>query len=187
MVKSLEFIRPAGIPYSLLNFQFYFENENSRWINILHSAGMQLVYYKARTCYTFPQNEFYELLLLQNTEQLHETKYNWLVMKGVFEGVPSIKLRWAIENGKQFSRMHPENRLDREQFYFHRMPEPDNDIIISEGTSDPVFYHFFCSEVYIDPNKESEINLYYLNTYSSVDQILDRWFDENGQPASRDH
>src|SRR5690625_3392474 len=165
MVKSLEFIRPEGIPYTLLSVQFYFENENSHWINLYHAAGMQLVYNVTRICYVLPQNRFYELLQLQNTKALHEQKYNWLIMKGIFEGIPPIKLKWSIENEKLFSRIHPDTPADREYLYFHRMPERGNDIILSEGEEKPVFYHFFCNDIHIVPNKEPAMNLFYLNAY----------------------
>ena len=62
----------------------YFENQNTHIIDMYHAGGMNLVYNITKVCYVYPENEFYELLQLQNIEELHEPKYDWLLMKGMY-------------------------------------------------------------------------------------------------------
>jgi len=186
MIKSLEFVRPEDIPYMLLNFQFYFENENSHWINIYHAAGMQLVYHITKACYVFPQNCFYQLLQLHNKNEIHVPKYDWLLMKGAFEGIAKIKVGVVIENEDVFTTVHPEVQLEKTVLDLHRLPEEGNDIVIMDRKAErSIFYHFFCSSA-PDLAESVYIHLFYLNTYDSIDRVLDLWFDENNVPRNVD-
>lgn len=182
MIKSFEILRPAGIPYRLLSFKFYFENVNTHILDLYHAAGMELVYFIAKSCYVFPQNEFYQLLQLQNTEELHEPKYNWLSVKGIFGEAPKTAAIIYIENEGLLNTQQPNHHFNKDQLFLNRLPEPGNDIVISDTMNDSLFYHFFCNEVTGSSMRLSPfISMIYLNSYANIHEIINLWFDEENK------
>jgi len=170
----------------LLNFQFYFENENSHWINIYHAAGMRLVYHITHACYVFPQDCFYQLLQLHNKEATHIPKYDWLLMKGIFDGRASINISLVIENQDAFRVVEPHDEIGKMPLSLFRVPEEGDDIVvIGKRTDRFIFFHFFCCNLFSSPEGIA-IHLFFLNAYDSIDHILDLWFDKNGSPMDRD-
>jgi hypothetical protein len=182
MIKSLEIIRPADFPYRLIYFDFFFNTINSHILNIHHAAGMNFVYEQMKICYVFPQNEFYQLLRLQNTEEPHIQKYNWILMKGIFAGEPAIKADIQIENEEILDLLQQDNHLDKKHLYLYRLPERENDIVISEEMSTTVFHHFICNEAFISaPDSFPFINMIYLNSYNNLYHLLNLWFNEENK------
>jgi hypothetical protein len=181
MIKSFEIIRPADIPYRLLSFQFFFENINSHILNLYHAAGMNLIYHITKTCYLFPQNEFYQLLKLQNTEEPHEEKYNWILMKGIFDENPKIEADIEIENEKILDLLQPDNHFNKKRLHLHRLPEADNEIVISDKST-IIFHHFLCKEVLINTTHNSPfINMIYLLSYTNFYHIINLWFNKENK------
>jgi hypothetical protein len=181
MIQSYEVIRPAGFPYRLVNFQYYFNTENSRIINLHHAAGMDLVYEQVKICYLFPQNEFYQLLKLQNKEEPHPVYYNWIVLKGIFGGRAAIAAELNIENKETMEEVQPGHAITNKGLYLHRLPEINNDIVICDEQSKLPYYHFLCTKVVTTPGAAPVIDLFYLQAYPGINQILNRWFDEENK------
>lgn len=182
MIKSFEILRPAGIPYRLLSFKFYFENVNTHILDLYHAAGMELVYFITKSCYFFPQNEVYQLLQLQNTEELHEPKYNWLLIKVIFGEAPKTKATIHIENEELLNIKQPDHNFDKEQLFPNRLPESGNDIVISDTMKDSFFYHFYCNEVLPGSiGLPPFISIIYLNTYANPHEIINLWLNEEYQ------
>lgn len=177
---SFEIIRPADIPSRLLSFKFYFENLNTHIIDLYHAGGMNLAYYINKLCYIFPQNEFYELLKLQNIEELHEPKYNWLLMKGMFAGQGNTAVDIEIENEETLNLLHPNNNFNKKSLFLSKLPEQENEIVIGD-TDKNIFHHFLYIEVFAgSPGSRSFITMTYLNSYYDIYQIINLWFnDEN--------
>lgn len=179
---SFEIIRPAGIASRLLSFKFYFENMNTHIIDMVHAGGMNLVYDITKTCYVYPQNEFYELLELKNTEELHELRYNWLLMQGKFGIAGSQAVAIEIENEETLNLLHPNNSFDKKYLFISKMPEPGNEIVINDKTKTDIFHHFKCNEILARTSAyPASIIITYLNSYSSVDDVLNLWFDEENK------
>jgi hypothetical protein len=182
MIRSLEIIRPANIPYRLLDFDFFFNTINSHILNIHHLAGMNFIYQQMKMCYLFPQNEFYQLLKLQNTDEPHEAKYNWLVLKGVFGGAPGIAAGLDIENEEILEWLQPDNHFDKSHLHLFRMPERGNDIVIMDEMSVNSFHHFYCVDILQDPqNYFPLLRLHYLNSYTNFYQVINLWFNEENK------
>ena len=179
---SFEIIRPTGIASRLLSFKFYFENMNTHIIDMVHAGGMNLVYNIAKTCYVYPQNEFYELLELKNKEELHKTKYEWLLLKGMFGERGNTLLNIEIENVETLNLLHPNNNFDKRILYVSKLPEPGNEIVINDKTKTEIFHHFSCNEVLAGtPAYPPSIIMTYLNSYIGVDDALNLWFNEENK------
>ena len=179
---SFEIIRPAGIASRLLSFKFYFENMNTHIIDMVHAGGMDLVYDITKTCYVYPQNEFYELLELKNIEELHEAKYDWLLMKGMFGETGNTLVNIEIENEETLNLLHPHHDFDKRILYLSKLPEPGNEIVINDKTKTEIFHHFICNELLAGTRAyPPSIIMTYLNSYTSVDDVLNLWFDEENK------
>lgn len=179
---SFEIIRPAGIASRLLSFKFYFENQNTHIIDMYHAGGMNLVYNITKVCYVYPENEFYELLQLQNIEELHEPKYDWLLMKGMYGERGSMATNIEIENEETLNLLHPNNNFDKKFLFVSKLPEPGNEIVINDKTKTNIQHHFLCNEVLAGTaNYPPLIILTYLQSYPSVDDIINLWFDDENK------
>lgn len=179
---SFEIIRPAGIASRLLSFKFYFENMNTHIIDMVHAGGMNLVYNIAKTCYAYPQNEFYELLELKNKEEAHEVKYEWLLMKGMFGERGNALVNIEIENEETLNLLHPNNNFDKRILYVSKLPEPENEIVINDKTKTNIFHHFICDEVLAGTAAyPPSIIMSYLASYTGVDDVLNLWFNEENK------
>ena len=179
---SFEIIRPSGIASRLLSFKFYFENLNTHIIDMYHAAGMNLVYNITKTCYVYPQNEFYELLKLQNLKELHEPKYEWLLMQGMFGEKGNIAASIEIENEERLNLLHPNNDFDKKTLLISKLPEPGNEIVINDKTKTEIFHQFLCNDVQAGtPTSSPSIIMTYLNSYTSVDDVLNLWFNEENK------
>jgi hypothetical protein len=184
MLKSYEIIRPADVPYALLSFKFLFENMNTHIVDIYHASGMNLVYNIEKSCYLFPQNEFYQLLKLQNTGEPHIQKYNWLLVKGVFSDVPKIEAEIEIEDEEILSVLQPDNHFNKSQLFLHRLPEPGNEMVIADTSGTIFFHHFVCKEIVTGTtNYAPLISLSYLNSYHSQYQVVNLWSNEENKLA----
>jgi hypothetical protein len=175
MIKSFEILRPAGIPYRLLSFEFFFENVNSPIVNFYHAAGMHLNYLQVRIAYAVSQHEFYQLLHLQNRDDPHEPKYDWLLMKANLDGNPGIPVRIEIESEEEREAPSIVN-----EWMLHRLPKAGNELIIttSENT---LHHHFVCSETRSDMYGIPLLRLLYLNSYAKFYDILNTWFNEENK------
>lgn len=179
---SFEIIRPAGIASRLLSFKFYFENMNTHIIDMYHAGGMNLVYDITKTCYVYPQNEFYELMELKNKEELHEAKYEWLLMKGMFGERGNSAVNIEIENEEKINLLHPNNNFDNRFLFVSKLPEPGNEIVINDKTKTEIFHHFLCTELLSGtPAYPPVIIMTYLDSYTGVDDVLNLWFDEENK------
>ena len=179
---SFEIIRPTGIASRLLSFKFYFENMNTHIIDMVHAGGMNLVYNIAKTCYVYPQNKFYELLELKNKEELHEQKYEWLLMQGMFSEKGNIMVNIEIENEETLNLLHPNNNFDKRILYVSKLPEPGNEIVINDKMKTEIFHHFLCIEVLAGITVyPPSIIMTYLNSYTGVDDVLNLWFNEENK------
>ena len=176
---SFEIIRPDGIPSRLLSFKFYFENMNTHILDLYHAGGMNLVYNINKTCYVFPQNEFYELLKLQNIEELHEPRYNWLLMKGMFGEQGNLAVDIEIENEETLDLLHPNNSFNKKHLSISKLPEQENEMVIGD-TNKNIFHHFLCNEVSAG-GRVPIINMTYLSSYYDISQIINLWFDEENK------
>lgn len=177
MVKTYQILRPHDIPYRLLSFQFYFENENSHMMNIYHAAGMSLLYHIARRCYVIPGNEFYQLLKLQNTAEPHEPKYDHLLMKGIFGGQPEVEANLTIENEDIFNLLQQDNHLYK-HICLYKLPEPGNDLVIFEEQK-KVYHHFTCAGILkAAPEGYLLINADYHNSYDHFYPVINSWLGE---------
>jgi hypothetical protein len=184
MLKSYEIIRPADVPYALLSFKFFFENINTHIVDMYHASGMNLVYNIEKTCYVPAKNEFYQLLKLQNKEEPHIQKYNWLLMKGIFSNVPKIEADIEIENEEIVNLLQPDNHFNKSQLLLHRLPEHGNEMVIADIVPIACFHHFVCNEVLPGSvNYSPFINLNYLNSYNSSYQAVNRWCNEETKLA----
>lgn len=175
MIKAFEIVRPANIPYRLLSFEFFFENVNSPTVNFYHAAGMHLNYLQRRIAYAIQEHEFYQLLHLQNRNDPHEPKYDWLLMKGIFDDHPSIPVRIEIEAGAE--RQPPSIESE---WFLHRLPGAQNEFIV-DANENTLFHHFVCSEVVSDVFGLPLLRLIYLNSYTRLNDILNSWFDEENK------
>src|SRR6266498_5166269 len=181
MIKEFVILRPPDFPYRLVSLYGYFYN-NHHLINFYHAAGMNLIYEQTKICYVFPQNEFYQLLKLQNTQEPHDPKYNWLLMKGIFGGEPTIQAHIEIENEEILEQLHPDNDFDKKHLKLHRMLECDDEIAISDKTSTKGFHHFLCNAVFSDIlNYLPTISMTYLQFYKNLYPIINLWFDEENK------
>jgi hypothetical protein len=173
MIKSLEVLLPIKFPYRLFSFKFFFENMNSHLLNMYHAAGMNLIYEQKKICYLFPQNEFYQLLKLQNIEEPHDPKYNSILIKGIFGEEPKIEADIEIENEEMLDILQPDNNLNRYQLSLHRLPEPENDIVITDKSKSSYFHHFSCREVLLTTSDHpSFISMIYLESCNDFYQII---------------
>ena len=147
-----------------------------------HAAGMNLVYQIVKVCYVYPRNEFYELLQLQNTEEPHEAKYDWLLMKGMYGEGGNIKTDIQIENEETLHLLHPYNSFDKKSLYINKLPETRNEIIINDKIKANIFHHFLCNEVLPGTTDYPPlIIMTYLKSYTSVDDVIDLWFNEENK------
>lgn len=179
---SFEIIRPAGIASRLLSFKFYFENMNTHIIDMYHAGGMNLVYNITKTCFVFPENVFYELLKLQNTEELHEVKYEWLLMKGMYGERGNMATHIEIENEETLNLLHPNNNFDKKFLYVSKLPEPGNEIVINDKTKTNIQHHFLCNEVLSGATDYPPlIIMAYLQSFSSIDDIINLWFNKENK------
>ena len=182
MLKSYEIIRPADVPYALLSFKFFFENINTHIVDIYHASGMDLVYNIEKTCYLFHLNKFYQLLKLQNTDEPHIPKYNWLLVKGMFGEDAKIKAAIQIENEEILNLLQPDNNINKSHFFLHRLPEPRSDIVIADTSGTTRFHHFVCNEIVAGTMSHSPlISMNYLNSYYSDYQVVNLWCNEENK------
>jgi hypothetical protein len=180
MIKEFVILRPPDFPYRLISLYGYFYN-NHHLINFHHAVGMDLIYEQAKICYVFPQNEFYQLLKLQNSQEPHDSKYNWLVMKGIFAGEPAIDVYIEIENEEQLQQLYPDNYFNK-RLKLHRMLENDDEITLTDNANTKVFHHFLCNAVFSDTlNYLPTISMTYLQSYKNIYPILNLWFDEENK------
>jgi hypothetical protein len=184
MIKSLEVILPIDFPYRLVSFKFFFENYNTHTMNLYHAAGMNLIYEQTKMCYLFPQNEFYQLLELENTDEPHDEKYNWILMKGTYDNEPKIAADIKIENKEMLDNSQPGIHFDRQRFNLHRLPEPEDDIAISDQGESALFHHFSCREVLLTEGYYPLIGMIYLQSYYNPAEIINRWLDEKDKLKS---
>jgi hypothetical protein len=176
MIKSFEILRPANIPYRLLSFQFFFENVNSPVVNFYHAAGMHLNYLQIRIAYAIQKNEFYQLLHLQNRDDPHEPKYDWLLMKGIFDEHQSIPVRVEIEDEKNDQQL-PSVATE---WLLHRLPHAGDELMV--GTNgNTLYHHFVCNELSNEMPGLPLMRLIYLNSYTRFHDILNSWFNEENK------
>jgi hypothetical protein len=141
-----------------------------------HAGGMNLVYNLEKTCYVPAKNEFYQLLKLQNTEEPHIQKYNWLLMKGIFSDAPKIQTEIEIENEEIVNLLQPDNHFNKSQLLLHRLPEPGNEMVVADTSETTLFHHFVCNEVLPGSmNYLPLISMRYLNSYNSYYHAVNRW------------
>ena len=180
MATSFQIIRPANLPDRLLSFEFYFENANTRIVNLYHAAGMSLVYNIKRLCYVFPKNEFYELLQLQNTQETHDKKYNWLLMKGICSVTQQISLNLIFENSEDtFAGNITHTSLHEIKAW--KIPDRGSEIILSTYSRSGVYEYFVCNELMDEDAKIPTIVTAYLGTYTSINDIINLWFDNENK------
>lgn len=175
MIKSFEIVRPANIPYRLLSFEFFFENVNSPVVNFYHAAGMHLNYLQVRIAYAFRQHEFYQLLQLQNTNEPHEPKYDWLLMKANLDDNPAIEVHIEIEANDE--RPFPSIAS---RWLIHRLPKVGSEIIVS-ANENTLHHHFVCNEVTNEMFGILLLRLSYLNSYTKFNDILNTWCNEENK------
>lgn len=184
MIKSYEVIRPLDFPYELIDFSFFFYNVETHIMNLHHAAGLDLVYEQKKMCYVFPQNEFYELLKLKNTEEPHASKYNWILMKGIFGGEPVFEATLNIENLDELLFVNlSEKKLNNKCLSLYHKPEPGNDIVISEQTNNAfLHYHLQCNSLAIvEPKSKLLVNAFYLGMSPDLRHIINSWFTEENK------
>lgn len=183
MIKTFEVLRPVNFPYHLIDFTFFFYNVNTHLMNFHHAAGIDFIYEQERICYVFPQNEFYELLRLKNREEPHDTKYDWLLLKGIFAGNPTLEARLNILNRDELLTENPSALgLDGMALPLFRIPEHGNDIAILSKSDGHDSYH--CLEMQdITPGDQGglpRMNVYYIGMSPTLTDIINLWFtDEN--------
>lgn len=175
MIKSFEILRPANIPYRLLSFEFFFENVNSPVVNFYHAAGMHLNYLQVRIAYALHQHEFYQLLHLQNRNEPHEPKYNWLLMKANLDDHPAIQTHIEIEAEEE--RPLPSIAS---QWLVHRLPGVGSEMILS-ANENTLHHHFVCNEITNEMYDIPLLRLSYLNSYTRFSDILNLWFNEENR------
>ncbi|HVZ97256.1 MAG TPA: hypothetical protein VG847_10300 [Chitinophagaceae bacterium] len=181
MSISYEILRPPDIPYRLLSFEFYFENANTRIVNLYHAAGMSLVYHIEKICYALPQNEFYELLKLQNISRLHDEKYNWLIMKVNFGEPPRMDAELLIEDPEDMNHLVPDD-LTRARIKIGKLPEPGTEIILQDKTGKSLYYHLICEELLQNPAAQLPvIAAKFAGSFKSIAGIINLWCDEDNK------
>ncbi|MGN6541520.1 MAG: hypothetical protein ACTHKY_12000 [Ginsengibacter sp.] len=182
MIKTFKIIRPQNIPDQLLSFKFFFENVNTHIVDLYHAGGMNLVYKIERSCYLAMQNEFYQLLQLENREEPHLQKYNWLLVKGMFAEEPKIKARIIIENLDSMNPFLEPDQFNGSYVFLNKLPEPGNELVILDKSEKKMYHHFLCKEIsegFLD--FLPRINLFYLTTYSNLFEVINLWCNEENK------
>jgi hypothetical protein len=136
---------------------------------------MSLVYFVEKICYVLPQNEFYELLRLENLEEPHNKKYNWLIMKGNFGTPPQIKASLIIDDRDEEKELHPE--ISSDQITVGKLPALGNEIALRLPGKN-VYDHFSCEDILQDPlNPIPMIVANFMGAFKSVKEIINLWCD----------
>ncbi|OQP60186.1 hypothetical protein A3860_34470 [Niastella vici] len=144
-----------------------------------HAAGMNLVYEQVKMCYVFPQNEFYQFLKLQNTKELHDEKYNFLLIKGIFGEDAKLEIAIDIENEEVLNLMEPQHHFNSNRVSAHRLPEPNDDIFLGDTNNGTTYHHFLCYDIHSDIwAGVSDVSVRYVSSYDNLNRIICFWFDE---------
>lgn len=183
MIKSFEVLLPKDFPYTLISFKFYFETYNTPIMNLYHAAGMNLLYEHIRICHLFPQNEFYQLSELRNTDEPHDEKYNLILMKGICDKGPKVPLDIDIENGELLDILRPGSQFNKHRLRLDRLPKPADDLLISDERPG-LFHHFSCGEVFKAlPNGVPCVRLVYVTSVNDPLDVVRSWFADRDTPA----
>jgi hypothetical protein len=179
MIKSYDVLWPADFPYRLMSFKFYFENVNTHMLNLYHAAGMNFIYEQIKICYLFPQNEFYQLLKLQNTQEPHSEKYNSILIKGVFADAPKTEADLEIENEQLLDVLHSGSHFNKHHLNLHRLPEAGNDMVFTDESRPSCFHHFVCSEFLSGiADRHPLIRLLYSGSCGDFFEIINPWLSD---------
>jgi hypothetical protein len=182
MIKSYDVLWPADFPYRLMSFRFYFENVNTHMLNLYHAAGMNFIYEQIKICYVLPQNEFYQLLQLQNTEEPHNEKYNSILIRAVFGDEPKTEADLEIENEELMGILQPGARFNRHYLHLHRFPEAGNDMVLTDESRPSCFHHFVCSGILPGmPDERPVIRLVYSESCDGIFQIINPWLNDKDE------
>lgn len=180
MIKELVILRPVDFPYRLMSLEEFFYNDH-HVINFYHAAGMHLVYKQVRICYVIGDNEYYQLLQLQNVQEPHLSKYNWLLLKGVYGTAPGMAVKLNIEH-EAAGILKQENHLINSFIYVHWMHEPGDEIILSDEKNPDRYHYFRCDSITEDAaDPYHTINVTYLNAYNNIYTIINEWCNEENQ------
>lgn len=178
MIKRFEVLRPVDFPYRLIDFQFLFYNIDTPLINLYHAAGMSLVYKIVRVTHVYEQNQAYQLWQLQNMQEPHDKKYNWILIKLVMDENPQIPVNIEIENEERLALLHPDYAV-RKHLTVHKLPVIEDGIVLNNKTGMHVFHHFLCNNISQDVTYSLPVlNLIYLQSYYDINDILNLWMDE---------
>ncbi|HEX5154033.1 MAG TPA: hypothetical protein VFW07_21450 [Parafilimonas sp.] len=179
MIKEFIILRPADFPYRLMSLVGYFYNDH-HLMNFYHAAGMELMYEQQKICYAIDEDNFYQLLKLKNTQEPHEAKYNWLVLKGIFGMPPGIEAQLKIENEEVLSS--EQKNFFKKLLPLHRMIERGDELAIHVENDFSILHHFKCNDVFRNNGAFlSTISVTYLGTYDHPYSIINLWFDEENK------
>ena len=103
-------------------------------------------------------------------------------MKGMFGERGNAPVDIEIENEETVNLLHPNNNFDKKFLFVSKLPEPGNEIVINDKMKTDIFHHFTCNEILAGTRDyPPSIIMTYLNSYSSVDDVLNLWFDEENK------
>jgi hypothetical protein len=69
---------------------------------------------------------------MENVEEIHDKKYNWILMKGIFGEDSKLETEITIENQEILDFLHPEGNFNLHQLDLHKLPESANEIVMSD-------------------------------------------------------
>lgn len=179
MIKELIILRPADLPYRLMSLEGFFYNDH-HVINFYHAAGMHLVYKQVRICYVIGYNEYYQLLQLQNVQEPHLSKYNWLLLKGIYGTAPGMAVK--LDTGQETAGiLKQQGNLTNGCVYVHWMPDAGDEIALADEKTPACFHYFRCDSITENAALYHTINVTYLNAYNNIYTIINGWFNEENQ------